>query len=457
MDNQKSTLELGTKPVWPLLMQYAIPAIIAMTAASLYNMVDSIFIGQGVGPLAISGLAITFPFINLTAAFGAAVGVGSSTLISVKLGQKDYQYAQRILGNTITLNIIIGILVGGLCLLFLDPILLFFGASENTISYARDYMEIILAANVFSHMYYGFNALLRATGKPKQAMYATIFTVILNAILDPLFIFYFEMGIKGAAYATILSQVVALIWQIRQFSNKKELIHFKSGTYKLQYSLVKNIISIGSAPFAMNVCACIIVIFINNGLLKYGGDLAVGSYGIANKIEFIFLMISMGIDQGMQPIAGYNYGSKQYDRLFKVVKLSIYAATVVMTLGFIVGMFFPYECARLFTSDPELIAMSIRGIRINMCVFPVIGYQMVITTFFMSIGKAKISMFLSLSRQLTFLLPLLIILPRYFKSDGVWAALPASDLLSAVVTAVIMAVFMKKFNKQNKQSQSYEQ
>ena len=221
MDNQKSTLELGTKPVWPLLMQYAIPAIIAMTAASLYNMVDSIFIGQGVGPLAISGLAITFPFINLTAAFGAAVGVGSSTLISVKLGQKDYQYAQRILGNTITLNIIIGVLVGGLCLLFLDPILLFFGASENTISYARDYMEIILAANVFSHMYYGFNALLRATGKPKQAMFATIFTVILNAILDPLFIFYFEMGIKGAAYATILSQVVALIWQIRHFSNKK--------------------------------------------------------------------------------------------------------------------------------------------------------------------------------------------------------------------------------------------
>ena len=451
MDNQKSTLELGTKPVWPLLMQYAIPAIIAMTAASLYNMVDSIFIGQGVGPLAISGLAITFPFINLTAAFGAAVGVGSSTLISVKLGQKDYQYAQRILGNTITLNIIIGVLVGGLCLLFLDPMLLFFGASENTISYARDYMEIILAANVFSHMYYGFNALLRATGKPKQAMFATIFTVILNAILDPLFIFYFEMGIKGAAYATILSQVVALIWQVRQFSNKKELIHFKSGTYKLQYSLVKNIISIGSAPFAMNVCACIIVIFINNGLLKYGGDLAVGSYGIANKIEFIFLMISMGIDQGMQPIAGYNYGALKFDRMLRVLKYATIAGTCITTAGFVVGEFFPYFCVRLFTSDETLIALSIRGMQIMMVSYPIVGYQMVIANFFQSIGKAQVSVFLSLSRQLLFLIPMLLVLPREFGADGVWASMPAADVVSAFVAAAMMFAYMRKFKNQDRQ------
>ena len=422
-----------------------------MTAASLYNMVDSIFIGQGVGAIAISGLAITFPFMNLTAAFGAAIGVGASTCISVKLGQRDYKTAQAILGNTITLNLIIGISVGALCFLFLDSILLFFGASENTIVYARDYMEIILIGNVFSHMYYGLNAVLRSVGKPKHAMYATIFTVVLNAILDPLFIFEFGLGIRGAAYATILSQIIALIWQLKLFSNKKELIHFKQETYRLRRDLVNNIISIGMSPFAMNVCACIIVIFINTGLVRYGGDLAVGAYGIANKIEFLFLMITMGINQGMQPIAGYNYGAQRNERLLKVLKYAILAATVVMTIGFLVGMLFPYECARLFTSDMNLIEMSIRGIRINMCVFPIIGYQMVITAFFQSIGKARISMFLSLSRQLLFLLPMLVILPRIYGADGIWYALPLSDVFSAIIAAILIAVFMRKFNKDNKQ------
>lgn len=451
MEHQQATLELGVKPVGRLLLQYAIPAIIAMTAASLYNMVDSIFIGQGVGAIAISGLAITFPFMNLTAAFGAAIGVGASTCISVKLGQRDYKTAQAILGNTITLNLIIGISVGALCFLFLDSILLFFGASENTIVYARDYMEIILIGNVFSHMYYGLNAVLRSVGKPKHAMYATIFTVVLNAILDPLFIFEFGLGIRGAAYATILSQIIALIWQLKLFSNKKELIHFKQETYRLRRDLVNNIISIGMSPFAMNVCACIIVIFINTGLVRYGGDLAVGAYGIANKIEFLFLMITMGINQGMQPIAGYNYGAQRNDRLLKVLKYAILAATVVMTIGFLVGMLFPYECARLFTSDMNLIEMSIRGIRINMCAFPIIGYQMVITAFFQSIGKARISMFLSLSRQLLFLLPMLVILPRIYGADGIWYALPLSDVFSAIIAAILIAVFMRKFNKENKQ------
>ena len=349
--NDQAALELGTKPVGKLLMQYAIPAIIAMTASSLYNMVDSIFIGQGVGALAISGLAITFPLMNLSAAFGAAVGVGASTFISVKLGQKDYRTATNILGNTMTLNVITGLTVGLTCLLFLNSILRFFGASDQTISYARDYMVIILLGNVITHMYFGLNAVLRAAGKPRHAMYATIFTVVLNTILDPLFIWTFNLGIRGAAYATVLAQSVALVWQLSVFSNKKELLHFTKGTFRPAANIIRNIIAIGLSPFSMNVCACIVVIFINNSMVKYGGDLAVGAYGIANKVAFIFVMINMGVNQGMQPIAGYNYGSQQLDRMMKVLKYAIIVATIIMTTGFLIAMFIPSQCARLFTTD----------------------------------------------------------------------------------------------------------
>ena len=450
-DSKAATLELGTKPVGKLLMQYSIPAIIAMTAASLYNMVDSIFIGQGVGPMAISGLAITFPFMNLTAAFGAAIGVGASTCISVKLGQRDYSSANRILGNTFTLNLIVGIAIGVICLLFLDPILRFFGASNQTIVYARDYMEVILAGNVFSHMYFGLNAVLRSASKPRHAMFATIFTVVINTLLDPIFIYTFQLGIRGAAYATILSQILALIWQMKLFNNKKELIRFTSGTYRLQKDLVRNIIGIGMSPFAMNVCACIVVIFINKGFVAYGGDLAVGAYGIDNRVAFFFIMITMGVTQGMQPIAGYNYGSQQLDRLMKVLRYSVYAGVAVMTTGFLVDMFLPELCFRMFTSDETLIAMAVRGIRIDMAAFPVVGYQMVVTNFFQSIGKAKISMFLSLSRQLLFLIPLLIVLPPQLGVDGVWLSLPVSDVIAAIVAAVMMFIYMKKFNRQHKE------
>lgn len=448
-DNKKAALELGTKPVGKLLMQYAIPAIIAMTASSLYNMVDSIFIGQGVGPLAISGLAITFPLMNLSAAFGAAVGVGASTFISVKLGQKDYDTAKHILGNTMTLNLIMGLGVGLVCLLFLDPILRFFGASDQTIPYARDYMVIILLGNVITHMYFGLNAVLRAAGKPKHAMSATIFTVVLNTLLDPLFIYTFGLGIKGAAYATVLAQSLALIWQLYTFSRPKELLHFKRGTFRLQSSIIRNIIAIGLSPFSMNVCACIVVILINNSMVHYGSDLAVGAYGIANKVAFIFVMINMGVNQGMQPIAGYNYGAMRYDRLMKVVKYSIIAATAIMTTGFIIAMTIPGTCARLFTTDPTLIHLSAKGIRYIMVAFPVVGYQMVVSNFFQSIGKAKISIVLSLSRQLLILLPLLLVLPTMFGINGVWVSMPVSDTLSAFMAAWIMIVYMRKFKKQH--------
>ena len=450
MDNKKATLELGTEPVGKLLLQYALPAIVAMVASSLYNMVDSIFIGQGVGPMAISGLAITFPFMNLSGAIGAAIGVGASTLLSVRLGQKDYETAQKILGNSVVLKIITGILFGALCLLFLDPILRFFGATENTLPYAREYMVVILLGNVFTHLYFGMNALLRAASKPKQAMYATIFTVVLNTALDPLFIYTFDMGIQGAAIATILSQMTALSWQIWIFSNPNEMIHFKKGIYKLDSTIIKNIFAIGISPFSMNACSCIIVIFINTALVKYGGDLAVGAYGIANRIAFIFFMVVMGINQGMQPIAGYNYGAQHIDRMMRVLNLSIIAGVCVMTLGWLVGELVPYPCARLFTTDSQLVDMAVNGIRINMIAFPLIGFQAVVTNFFQSIGKAKISIFLSLSRQMLFLLPLLVILPPYWGVDGVWASLPLSDTISFIVTFIIMARYMKKFKLQHK-------
>ena len=443
MDNKQATLELGTKPVGKLLLQYALPAIVAMTAASLYNIVDSIFIGQGVGPFAISGLAITFPFMNLSIAFGAAVGVGASTFISVKLGQKDYKTAENILGNTIVLNLIIGITFSVVCLMFLNPILRFFGASDTTIPYARDFMSVILLGNVFSHMYFGMNAILRAGSKPKQAMLATIFTVVMNIILDYFFIMVFHWGIKGAAYATVISQVIALIWQIWVFSNKKELLHFKRGIYGLKKDIVKNIIGVGISPFAMNVCACVVVIFINQQLVHYGNDLDVGAYGISNKIGFIFVMFVMGVNQGMQPIAGYNYGAQQLDRMMHVVKLAIIVATIIMTIGWLIAMFIPYYCSRLFTKDATLIGLGIKAIRINLLAFPIVGCQMVITNFFQSIGKVKISIFLSLSRQLLLLLPLLATLPLIYGVNGVWYAMPTSDICASIIAAFMMMAYMK--------------
>lgn len=454
MDKKSATLELGTKPVGKLLAQYAFPAIIAMIAASLYNIIDRIFIGQIVGPMAISGLAITFPFINLGAAFGAAVGIGASTSISVKLGQRDYETAENILGNTVTLNLIIGSSFGIICLIFLDPILRFFGASDTTIPYARSFMEVILAGNVISHMYFGMNAVLRAASKPRQAMTATIFTVLMNIVLDFIFIRLWGWGIRGAAFATVLSQALVLCWQMKQLTNKDEILHLKRGIYRLKRYLVENIISIGISPFLMNVCACIVVIFMNNQLVRYGGDMAVGAFGIANSIAMIFVMFIIGLNQGMQPIAGYNYGSQQTDRLMRVLKLTIFAATGIMIVGWLIAHLAPYFCARMFTTDPELIRQAIKAIQINMMMYPLVGFQMVVTNFFQCIGKVKISIFLSLSRQLFFLIPFLVILPQFFKLDGVWASLPSSDLLASLVAAFIMIAYLRRLKSQSVNNQN---
>lgn len=446
MDNsKKATLELGTKPVGSLLMQYALPAIVAMTAASLYNMIDSIFIGQGCGPLAISGLAITFPFQNLAAAFGAGVGVGAATCISVKLGQKDYATAERIFGINFTLNLIVGLVFSALTLAFLNPILRFFGASDATLPYAREYMLVILGGNTISQMFFGLNAVLRAASKPRHAMAASMCTVLLNAVLAPVFIWVLNLGIMGAAWATVLSQLCALLWQIRLFSRPTEILHFKRGIYRPEARIVRNIFAIGMSPFAMNVCACVVVIFINTGLMRYGGDMAVGAYGIANKVAFIFIMIVMGLNQGMFPITGYNYGAQRYDRLLRLLKFGMIGGASITTVGFVVVHLFPYQCARLFTTDPTLIDMSIRAIQINMLAFPIVGLQMVTTGFFQGIGKAQISMFLSLSRQMLFLLPLLIVLPPLFKVDGIWMSLPIADTVSTGVAGIMIGKYIRKF------------
>lgn len=447
MSHQTPALDLGILPVSTLLRQYAVPAIVAMTASSLYNMVDSIFIGHGVGPLAISGLALTFPFMNLSAAFGAMVGVGASTLISVKLGQKDYETSQHIFGNVISLTLILGIVFSALTLALLDPILFFFGASAATIPYARDYMLIILLGNVITHGYLTLNAVLRSVGKPQLAMNATILTVFVNALLDPLFIYGLDMGIQGAAFATILAQVISLIWQIRVFSNPKEMLHFKHGIYRLKKKIVTDTLSIGLSPFLMNTCACIVVILINRGLGSYGGDLAIGAYGIVNRIAFLFIMIVIGLNQGMQPIAGYNYGAQRYDRVLKVLRYTLLCATMVTTTGFLIGELIPGLCARAFTTDPELIRLAEKGMRIVVMFFPLIGMQMVTTNFFQSIGHAGKSIFLSLTRQLLFLIPLLLTLPYFWGVTGVWMAMPISDAISCIVAGSMLTIQYKKFKK----------
>ena len=442
-------MELGIKPVGKLLMQYAIPAIIAMTASSLYNIVDSIFIGQGVGPLAISGLAVTFPFMNLGAAFGAMVGVGASTLISVKLGQRDYDTAQLVLGNVITLNTIIGVVYTVVCLMFLDPILYFFGASADTIVYARDFMEVILLGNIFTHMYLGLNAVLRASGHPQKAMYATINTVIINTILAPIFIYGFEWGIRGAAIATVIAQIVSLIWQFKILTDKNELLHLRRGIYHLQSKIVKNMIAIGLSPFCMNVASCFIVIFINQGLKEYDGDLAIGAYGIVNRLMFICVMIVMGITQGMQPIAGYNYGAQQYHRVNEVLKLAIWGATVVTTFTFLVGELIPELTVSIFTTDEGLISRAAEGFRIAVLVFPIVGFQMVTSNFFQSIGMANKAIFQSLTRQLLFLLPCLIILPTFMGAAGIWWSMPISDTIASIVAAILLYKQFQAFKTHN--------
>ncbi len=442
---EKIPVELGTEKIGTLLRQYAVPAIIAMTASSLYNMVDSIFIGQGVGPLAISGLAVTFPLMNISAAFGTLVGAGGATLVSVLLGQRNYDMAKKVLANVFILNVTIGVFFIIFSLSFLTPILRFFGASDATLPYAKEYMTVILLGNIITHLYFGLNAILRSAGFPKKAMTATILTVVLNTILDPIFIFVFDMGIQGAAIATVLSQAVALVWVFRMLSDKSRVLHFSREQFSLDWKIAGRSLSIGMAPFLMNLTSSLVVILMNNQLRSHGGDMAIGAYGIINRVVFLFMMIVMGFTHGMQPIAGYNYGAKLYLRVVEVFRLTVFWATLITTLCFIVGMFFPEVAVSLFTRDPELKAIASRGFRIGVSLFPIVGFQMVTSNFFQSLGLARRAIFLSLSRQLLFLIPSLAILPGFFGVDGVWISMPVSDAIASIVAALMLASLIRKF------------
>lgn len=457
MTTKSAPLTLGYENIGKLMRQYSIPAIIAMTATALYNMIDTICIGHAfedetISYLALAGLSVTFPLMNLAAAFGSLVGIGASTLISVKLGQKDYKAAQSILGNVVTLNAIIGLSFSVVAWIFLDPILVIFGASPDAMPFARDFMEIILIGNTVTHFYFGLNAVLRASGHPNVAMLATISTVIINAILVVIFIFGFGWGIRGAAAATVSAQTIALLWQIHFFRNKDRLIHFEKGTYALKNKIVKEILAIGMSPFLMNATACFIVLFINKSLYKYGGEIGdyyIAAYGIVNRVIFLFIMIVMGLNQGMQPIAGYNYGARLYGRVKKVLLFTIISGVAVTTVGFLFSMLVPHYVASVFTSNEKVIDIAAEGLTICTMSFITVGFQMVVSNFFQSIGLASKAIFLSLTRQLIYLLPLLYALPQVFGPTGVWMSMPISDLLAAVTAALMLWYQMRLFNKSN--------
>lgn len=458
MSSQTSPLSLGTDSLSRLLFRYALPAIIAQVAASLYNIVDSIFIGQGVGPLAISGLALTMPMMNLTAAFGAMIGAGSAALTSIRLGQGNKPAAERILGNVVLLNVVLGVVLMAFGLLYLDELLYFFGASDQTLPYAREYMRIILYGNVITHLYHGLNCMLRVAGYPNKAMNITIIAVVLNAILDAVFILWLKWGIAGSAWATVIAQMLAVVVQWVHFSDVKSFLRFRSEAFRFRWDIIKNIITVGMAPFMIQSCACVVVILVNNTLGEYGGDLSIGAYGIANRVAFLFTMVVMGFTQGMQPIVGYNYGARAYDRVLKTLWMTVGWSVATTTFGFLLCEVFPYQVVRIFVSEDgsgsatELIEASARGLRILVLMLPLVGFNIVAGNLFQHIGKPKRAILLSVSRQMLFLVPLIYFLPRYMAADGVWYSIPIADLLSTLLAALLLFQQIRKF----KQSPSSE-
>ena len=434
-------------------MRYALPAIIAQVAASLYNIIDSIFIGQGVGPLAISGLALTMPMMNLTAAFGAMIGAGSAALTSIRLGQGNKAAAERILGNVVLLNVLLGVVLMAFGLCYLDELLYFFGASDQTLPYAREYMEIILYGNVITHLYHGLNCMLRVAGYPNKAMNITILAVILNAILDAIFILWWDWGIAGSAWATVIAQLVAVVVQWVHFSDVKSFLRFRSEAFRLRWDIIKNIITVGMAPFMIQSCACVVVILVNNTLGEYGGDLSIGAYGIANRVAFLFTMVVMGFTMGMQPIVGYNYGARAYDRVLKTLWMTVGWSVATTTLGFLICEIFPYQVVHIFVSEDgsgsatELIEASARGLRILVLMLPLVGFNIVAGNLFQHIGKPKRAILLSVSRQMLFLVPLIIFLPRHLGADGVWYSIPIADFASTLLAALLLFQQIRKFKK----------
>lgn len=447
MAQQTDPRILGTEKISKLLLQYSIPAIIGMTITSLYNIIDSIFIGHGVGAMAISGLAITFPLMNLVVAFCVLISAGGATISSIRLGQKDMEGATEVLGNTLMLCLINSVVFGGISYIFLNPILDFFGASPDTLPYARDFMEVILLGTPITYTMIGLNNVMRATGYPKKAMLTSMVTVVANIILAPIFIFYFQWGIRGAAIATVLSQLIGMVWVVQHFRNKESFVHFRYGFWRMKKRIVGSIFSIGMSPFAMNVTACAIVIIINNSLQKYGGDMAIGAYGIINRLLMLYVMIVMGLTMGMQPIIGYNYGALKHDRVKQTLRLGIIVGVIITSSGFIICELCPHAVSAIFTDNYDLITMAASGLQICTLMFPLVGVQIVISSFFQSIGKAKVSIFLSLSRQLVYLLPCLLFFPGKYGLEGIWMSMPTSDALAFITAVISMVIYTKKTGK----------
>ena len=450
------TLSLGSDNIGKLLFNYATPAIIAMASSSLYHLIDSAFVGHGVGGAAIAGMAITMPIMNIGAAFGAMVGVGAGARISLRLGEGNKAAAEKTLCNAVILNIVIGFAIMAFMLTFLDEILMLFSggkASAETLVYAKDFMQIILLGNVTMHLYLGMNDMIRASGNPRKSMAIMLTSVAVNLALNPLFIFVFEWGIRGSAAATIIAQFVSFLIALSHFCSKKSFLHFKREAFHFDWKIVGNILSIGLAPFLMNICASIVVAFVNTAMLKYGGaDLYVSAYGIVNRIALLFIMVVMGLNQGMQPIVGYNYGAKNYARVRKVVYMTICCGVAFATLGFILGETIPDVIARAFVdsengNDSLIVEAATQGLRIVLAVFPLVGFQVVVGGFFQYIGKAPLAIFISLTRQLLFLLPLLWILPQKFGAHGVWVSMPIADSASIVLALILFIWQIRKIKR----------
>ena len=426
---------LGKERIGKLLLQYSIPAIIGMTITSIYNIIDSIFIGHGVGPMAIAGLAISFPLMNLVVAFCTLVSAGGSTLASIRLGQKDMKGATEILSHTLMLCITNSLFFGILSFIFLDDILTFFGASADTLPYARSFMQVILLGTPITYTMIGLNNVMRATGYPKKAMLTSMVTVVANIILAPIFIFHFEWGMRGAATATVISQLIGMVWVVSHFTKKDSTVHFEGNIWKMKPRIVESIFAIGMSPFLMNVCACAIVIIINNSLQNYGGDMAIGAYGIINRLLTLYVMIVLG--------------AQKIDRVKQTLRLGIISGVVITSSGFVICEFFPHAVSALFTDSDELIDLAVGGIRLTVLMFPFVGAQIVIGNFFQSIGKAKVSIFLSLTRQLLYLLPCLLLFPNWWGLEGIWISMPVSDALAFITAVISLMIYIKKVSKQH--------
>lgn len=444
-DVQSNAVKLGTQPVGKLLVQYSIPAIVGMIVVSLYNIVDRVFIGQGVGSMAISGLALTFPLMTLVAAIGTLVGIGASARISIVLGMRDIRWARNILGNAFWLTFMLSILLVTPAIIFMDEILIKFGGSEQTIPYAKEYLYIVIPGSVLTNLTFSFGGMMRAAGFPAKSMIANVIGMVSNVILDPIFIFGFNMGIKGAAVATVISMFISSIYVMNHFFNKQNEVHFEREGFRLKKRIVRNIISIGMAPFLMNIAASGVNIVMNHQLKSTGGDLAIGAYGIVSSYAVLAVMAVMGLCQGMQPIVGYNYGARKIKRVKDTVKMVIRTACIIMAVGFIIGELFPGILVSAFTQEPELAEMTRRGLRIVFLAFPVVGFQIVVAQFFQAISRPKEAIFMSLSRQVVFLIPLLYLFGSIWDLKGVWFAIPASDLVAALVAAIFLGRAIRIF------------